>query len=179
MPDDEEVDALNEQLAHVQRLERESHYSDLGNITIAHIAGVIEYKILNSDRFDCEQCKLVLSTETKLRQAFLASDNSTRPCQSTFDICTVADHYLKIELLKGQFSMAIIERAIISSLDFENLYDGADFLQHSDHKLYMIKHILKEYIRVKGVHLARTHNFKTNQISMRQKLSKLILHYHH
>lgn len=145
---------------------------------MAQIAGRIEWTILNSNRFDCEHCKSVLINSTKLRQAFLTSSQTIKPCQSTFDVCTVADHFLKIEILKGQFSMATIERAIISSLDFENLYTDDDFLQHADHKLYMIKHILKQFIRIKGTHLARTYNSKNNQKLMRQKLTKLILHYH-
>lgn len=174
----EEINIFMEQLAEIQRLERGNTFTDLGDFTIAHIAGMIEWRISNSSHFDCQLCKSVLSNDRKIRQAFLGNNNSTRPCQSTFDVCTIADHFLKIEVLKGQFNLVTIQQAIISSLDFENLYTDADFLKHSDHKLYLIKHILSEYVRIKGVHLAKTYAFKENQKLMRQKLSKLILHYH-
>lgn len=173
--DKDELDAFMDQLAEIQRLERGSAHTDLGDLTVAYIAGMIDLQIQKSNRFSCELCKAVLSNGAKIHQAFLASSQTIKPCQSTFDVCTTADHFLKIELLKGQFNMATIKQAIITSLDFENLYDDADFLNHADHKLYMIKYILAEYIRVKGVHLARTYNFKTNQKLLRQKLAKLIL----
>lgn len=73
--------------------------------------------------------------------------------------------------------MNVIHCAIISSLDPPNLFSDADFLNHSEHKLYMIKHIISEYIRIKGTYLARTYTFKEKQEQLRQKLSKLILHY--
>lgn len=175
---EEEVNAFMGQLEEIQRLECRSSFTDLGDLTVAHIAGMIELRILNSNRFDCDLCKSVLSNDTKIRQPFLTSSHTIRPCQSTFDVCKTANHFLKIELLKGQFNMVTIQHAIITSLDLENLYSDADFLGHSSHKLYMIKYILCEYIRIKGMHLAETYNIKENQKMMRQKLSKLILHNH-
>lgn len=174
----EKIDILGQQLAEIQRLDRAKEYTDLGDLTVAHIAGMVEWRVLNSRHFDCGHCKTVLANEKKIQQSFLNGKQTVKPCQSTFDVCFTAEHFLKLEILKGQFKLSAIQYAIISSLDCESLYAGVDFLGHVDHKLYMIKHILNEYIRIKGTYLAKTHNFKENQLLLHQRLSKLVLHCH-
>lgn len=135
----EKIDILGQQLAEIQRLDRAKEYTDLGDLTVAHIAGMVEWRVLNSRHFDCGDCKTVLTNEKKIQQSFLNGKQTVKPCQSTFDVCFTAEHFLKLEILKGQFKLSAIQYAIISSLDCESLYAGADFLGHVDHKLYMIK----------------------------------------
>lgn len=173
----DEIESLYMQLAQIQSLENGNNYTDLSDMTVAHIAGIIENRIFNSGRFDCEDCKTVLNDDPKICQPFLNSSGIRKPCRSTFKICTAADHFLKLEILKGQFNINVIHRGIISSLDYEEIFCAANFENHPEHKLYMMKHILSEYVRIKGVYLAKTYTFKEKQNSMRQKLSKLILQY--
>lgn len=171
----EDTEILMEQLAEIQRLDRVDAFTDLRNQTVAQIAGMIEWRILNSNRFDCELCKEVLRSQQKISQTFLNSKRTIKPSQSTFDVCSTAEHFFKIELLKGQFKLITIQRAILSSLDYGTLYESDCFFHHSEHKLYLLKHIMNEYVRIKGVYLAKTYNFKQNQEFLRQKLTKLIL----
>lgn len=171
------LDVFMNELAALQNMERVNNLTDLSDFTVSHIAGMIESQVLNSQQFPCHLCKAVLMTDSKIQRSFLKNKNSIIPCQSTFEICTTADHFVKIEVLKGQFKIDVIHRAIIQSLECVDLFRDADFLGHEDHKLFLIKHIVDEFVRIKGVQLAKKYTFKENQIGMRQKLSKLILHH--
>lgn len=174
----DEVEILMEQLGEIQSLDRGTTHTDMSSLTISHIAGMIEWRIKNSSRFQCQLCKEVLDGNERIVGAFMNNQHSIRPCRSSAEICSTADHFLKIELLKGQFKLSVIHYAIIRSLDIPNLYPDSDFQQHLDHKLFLVKHIVSEFIRIKGIYLAKTYSFKEKQEQMRQKLSKLILHYH-
>lgn len=75
----DEVNILMNQLEDIQRLERVSTLTDLKDLTVAHIAGMIEWRVLNSNRFDCQLCRGVLINGVKIHQAFLNSSNTARP----------------------------------------------------------------------------------------------------
>lgn len=172
-----ELETFTNELATIQDMESVNHFTDSSDYTVSHIAGMIELQISNSERFSCDLCKLVLKNSGKIHRPFLKNIFSTIPCQSTVEICSTSDHFIKIEVLKGQFKQNVIHHAIMRSLDHVNLYSDADFSTHSEHKFFLIQHIVNEYVRIKGVLLAKKYTFKENQISMRQKLSKLILQY--
>lgn len=110
--------------------------------------------------------------------AFLKSQYTDKPTKSSVGICTTSDHFVKLELLKEQFKLSLIKHVIISSLDLEELFNQSDFNGHPSHKLLLIKHIVNEFIRIKGTYIAKTFSQKEKQNQMRQKLSKLILHHH-
>lgn len=174
---EDESKLLLQQLEVIQKLERVNKHTDQSMISVVHIAKIIELRILNSVRFDCELCKAVLSHGRKVNQSILNARYAGNPCKSTYDICVTADHFVKLELFKGQFKRNVIFQAIRNSLDYGNLYADADFSQHPNHKLDLISFIIHEYIGIKGIHLTKTHNFKSHQAHLRQKLSKLILFY--
>lgn len=93
-------------------------------------------------------------------------------------ICKATDHFVKLELLKGQFKLDSIKFAIRSSLDLEHIFEDADFSGDClNNKLFLIDYIILLYLQIKGTYLAKSVNCKESQINMRQKLSKLILHY--
>lgn len=99
-----------------------------------------------------------------------------QPCQSTFDVCKATDHFVKLELLKGQFKLEEIKYAIRSSISLEQVFANADFsLDCLYTKLFLVDYIITEYLQIKGTYLAKSVNSKQNQLHMRQKLSKLVL----
>lgn len=124
------------------------------------LAQVIKWRILHSNRFDCQLRKQILQDVTKITSDFLETTHSTKPCKRTNNICLKADHFFQIEIL--------------SSLDFENIFANDNFTKHADHKNHLIRYILNEYERIKGVNEAKTSNFKENQVFVRHQLTKLI-----
>lgn len=172
-----DVESLLQQLAVIQELSLEASKDniDMEDFTVAHIAGIIETKIINSSRFKCDHCKTLLANDAKIQSAF-QQNTMRKPCQNTFEICKATNHFVKLELLKGQFTLDSIKFATRSSLDLEHLYEDADFSEDClNNKLFLIDYIISLYLQIKGTYLAKSVNEKENQINMRQKLSKLIL----
>lgn len=173
----ENIDTFLNELSNIDSLERKHQLTDLGDHSLSFCANMIECKILNSE-FECELCQIVLDENEKLQTAFMGSGFKRKPCRSTHMICKTADHFLKLEVLKGNFNINVIRAAIISNLVPETLFSESNFLQHSDHKLFLIKFILNEFIRIKGVYIAKKTTFKLKDSRLRQRLTKLILFKH-
>lgn len=172
---DEEMDEVLNELSDIQTLNHTNELTDLSDLTTAHVASIIEKHIESTDQFYCQLCLDVFKENEKVPTAFTSSSHARKPCQSTFDICKAADHILKLEILKGQFSNSLINQTILRSLNIENLYVLSNFEDHNDHKMTMIEYILRKYIRIKGNFIAKTVSFNEHQKNLRQKLSRLII----
>lgn len=97
-------------------------------------------------------------------RAYLTTHHTKRACQSTMDICKAADHFLQLDLLKGQ-----------SSLNIEELYPDTHFFEHEHPKIDLIKIVLMEYIRYKGNYIAKTVSANEIKENIRRKLARLII----
>lgn len=163
------------EIGEIQRLESRSKLTDLSDITTAYIASTIEIKIESSDKYSCQLCKAVFAENEKIHQAFNSANHTRRACRSTFDICRAADYFLKLEILKGQYSLELISQSIISSLDIAELYPDTNFSDHDHLKVEFIRSILFEYIRYKGNFLAKTISFDEFHNNLRRRLHRLII----
>lgn len=157
VPDDDEVDN-----------------DELKDFNIAHIANFIENKIRSSKQFSCSSCKRIF--EENMKVAENVNFRSEKPCQSTFSICKQTDRFLKVEMLKGTINFKVIYHEILQILDFEVLYEDTDFSTHYDHKIFLVRYVVNEFIRIKGTHLAKTATMNEHKQSLRIKFHKL-LHY--
>lgn len=99
-------------------------------------------RIENSDKYSCQLCRNVFRQNEVVHEAFLSSKHTRKACQSSFEICRTADHFLKLDLLKGQFSFELIRNSILSSLNIDGLYPNSDFSEHLHGKLELIESIL-------------------------------------
>lgn len=145
--------------------------------SIAYVASKIEKRILSANNFSCNSCKVVFIENEKVEDDLIISKNQHIPCTSTFRICKSSDEYLKIinpQLCKSNFRFDAIYLTIFQQLDFENLFTNSDFESHSDHKFYLIKSIVNEYIKVKLSHMARGLTLTAQGLSFRSRLHKFV-----
>lgn len=171
-PDD--IENVMKELSEIQQMNNGSALIDLSDITAAYIASTIELKIENSSQYKCVLCKGVFQQNEPVDKAYTAANHTRRACQSTMDICKTADYFLKLDILKGQFSFSLIQESIISSLNIEGLYPSTNFFEHEHPKIDLIKSILTEYIRYKGNHIATVSALEIED-NIRRKLSRLIV----
>lgn len=146
-----DIDNLLEELVNIESTYR---LTDLSNYSISHCANIIERKILTSDHFNCDLCRAVLDENEKLGTSFESSRfKRQKPCRDTQKICKTADHFMKIEILKGKTNLNVLRAAILSNLEPLSLFSKSNFTSHIDHKLFLIKFIINEYMRIKGVYI--------------------------
>lgn len=172
----EDVDEVLKDLSDINEKSSKSQITDLSDISLAYIASTIEIKFENSKKFDHEWCKDVFEYNDKVHRAFTSTSHTREACQSTFDICRAADYFLKIEILKGQYSPELIRHCIISSLDIHELFPNSDFVDEKFKKEF-IDGILFLYIRYKLNYIAKTVSINEFQENMRRRLHRMIINY--
>lgn len=172
-PDD--IEQVLTEIDEIQRMDTRSQLVDLSDITTAYIASTIEINIETCEKYSCHLCKHVFDENERVHQAFTSSTHTKIPCQSTFEICRSADHFLKLEILKGQYSLELIIHTIITSLDLTQLYTETNFLDHEHPKKDLIRNVLSQYIRYKGNFLAKTISFGEFNENLRRRLHRLII----
>lgn len=172
---DEDVEELYVEIDRIEAMERTSEVTEhLSDCTVGHIAAVIENKIKNSNTFNCNPCRKIFDENLrKFTRGFLSSGFKTHPCLSTYQICNSTNRFLKVQLLKSKIDFNLIYYEILSSLDINTLYDETDFESHKEHKIFLIRYICDEYIRIKGTFLARSETYKSYDKLLRNKLHKL------
>lgn len=175
----DEIEQLYEKLAKIEEFERSKHLiDDLGNVTIAHIANIIEKKVITAAQFKCDSCKIIFSENTeKVQTAFLSSKFKQKPCRSTFSICQQAERFLKIQLLRGSINFNIVYHEILDGLNVDALYSQTDFSNHFDHKIYLIRYVAEEYIKIKAAYIAKMATLKCHTKQMRSSYHKLLHFY--
>lgn len=172
-PDD--IEEVLGEMNEIQSLKPRTQLIDLNDITTAYIASTIEIRIETSEKYSCHLCKCVFGENERVHQAFNSSSHTKSACQSTFDICSIADHFLKLEILKGQYSLQLIIHSIISSLDMTKLYSETNFLEHEHPKIDLIREVLTQYIRYKANLLAKTVSINEFNDNLRRRLHRLIV----
>lgn len=166
---EEDIERLYDKLSEIE--DSNASVEDLNDYAIAHIAKQIENRIMTTKQFGCSDCQKVFAENTQ-KAEYITSG----PCQSTFFICKQASRFLKEELLNGTVNFNVIYHEILLSLDLDTLYEQTDFSDHSDHKIFLIRYIVDECVRIKGIHIAKKVTLKIHEKSYRVKLHKL-LHY--
>lgn len=166
---EEQIEKLYDKLGEIGDAE------DLSDYTVAHIANVIEKKIKLTKQFGCLLCKRIFEENTKKAENVNLKAAGI-PCYSTFSICKQTERFLKIDLLKGTIDFSVIYHEILQNLDFDALYDETDFSEHFDHKIFLVRYVVDEFVRIRGTHMARSATLNERKKSLRVKLHKL-LHY--
>lgn len=176
---EEATDFLLVELQKIDEFERRSKLTDLSEYSIAYCANIIEKKVLNSEKFTCELCQNVFNENRKIQRPFISSKFRNEPCQSTYDICKSVDHFMKLDLIKGNFKIDTIRYAVLKNLSHETIFNLSSFSSHMDHKLFMIKYIMNEYIRMKGVYLARQTTSDFKKTDNERKYFTSLMHFYH
>lgn len=144
-------------------------YSDYA---IAQTASVIEYRI--KSKLKCILCKHIFDQNIHKVDIFHETESNARPCYSSFLICKQTARFLTEEMLKSDVEIKVIHNEIFVLLNFPSLYNLTDFSEHLDHKEYLVRYIIDEFIRIKATDIAKKATFKEHEKSLRVKLHKLM-----
>lgn len=161
-----DIEEINRLYRILSEAERKDETEDNLNVhTITHIATSIENRINATQKFTCLMCQQVF------RENRRGAENL---CQSTFEICKNTDRFLKPEILKGTINFNVIYHEILQNIDIDSLYHNTDYTDHFEHKIYLIRFIIDEFIRIKGTYIAKTVTFKEHENILRVRLHKLL-----
>lgn len=147
---------------------------ELSDCTIAHVANCIELNIKSKKKFNCALCKNVFEENANETDEPIYGRESHRLCHSTFLICKQADRFLKHDVMKDSFNFEVVYHEILQSLQFDNLYSKTDFSEDIEHKIFLIRFVVDEYIRIKCTQMAKTATLHEHQNSLRARLHKLL-----
>lgn len=161
--DIEEIDRFYSILSEIERQNGTESY--LNDHTITHIATSIENRIKATKTFTCSSCQTVFQENCR---------DTGILCDSTFEICKQTDRFLKPEILTGKINFNVIYHEILENIDIHSLYQNTDFTDHFDHKVYLVRYIVDEFIRIKGTYIAKTVTFKEHENILRVRLHKLL-----
>lgn len=166
---EEKIEELYDKLQEIEKNEKRAEDEALTDYTYAYIANFIEKKIKQTKQFGCNLCRKIFEeNEKKIDCANLT------PCRSTFLICKQTARFIKIDLMKGSINFNVIYHEILQNLYFDSLYVDTDFDEHPDHKVFLIRFIIDEFIRIKATLMARTATMNEQKNSLRVKLHKLL-----
>lgn len=171
----QELEILHEKLNKVNSTAQSELTEKLKPYMIGHIASVIEEKIKISSH--CQKCINVIEASEKVHDTFSSPRHQQKPCISTYKICSAADQYLKLQLLKGDIHFQTIYYSILNEIDIENMYQVGDFTQHEDHRLHLIRCVVDGFIQIKGIFMARKATQNLHSKMHRHILKKLIHFY--
>lgn len=150
---------------------------------IVFIANKIEQKLLFSGQIYCSQCRDALSVNEKVLDNVCVISGGSQPCYSTVRLCEMleiaSNQYKKNSGdLAAKYKTSVID-SVLNELNIDNLFpDGFGIDHPSDHKDFLIKFIMDQYIHIRNTYNARKINLSTETEYLRSKLRKDIHHLH-
>lgn len=166
--DSELIESLNE----LDALDTKDFLLNCGEeASIARIAGLVEKKIMETARFECD-CKKVLFNNEKVVDSTLPENNAI-PCISTVYACKVANGLFNKCRNKIDFEYDKLIEQIMKSIDLDNVF--SDFFNcDSSHKAGFVLYIIKEFVRVQATYIAKNLTLIEQKILCRNTLNKKI-----
>lgn len=145
---------------------------ELESVSVAHIAGIIEKKIDEQGRSHCADCIRIFSENDKIAQ--LSQSHLTRiPCQSTFDICSIAHKHVKKLVTDSSYTYGSLLSDVSREFNNTTAYSKTNFEGHEDHKTYFITFIAEEYIRIQATYIAKKVTLQEQEILLGNKAKKM------
>lgn len=151
-------------------MERDQNH--LINSTIAHVAFQIEARLLKPK--GCASCKAIFrGNNDRIQQQYCIGNNV--PCRDTFQICTATDR--AIEILMKTHQEHFIDKIIhlvLHAIDFNDIFVNFFDDDHDiDHKHYLVRFIINEYVHIKCTFIAKKKNIAMHQKYVRHKYKKI------
>lgn len=143
--------AIHEKLERLRLTGGSSRDSELMKATIAFSAKAIEEKIVFSYQFSCEPCTHIFNECSKMVNCFSNSELEP-PCTSTFQICEITDRFLMLHKPSNasKYDFNTLYLLIFGEFDYDTMYTQCEHLrEHEDHKYYLVKCIVDEYVQAK------------------------------
>lgn len=155
----------------------QSDYLNGGTIDsgIAYTANIIEKRLRDCDHVYCTYYMntVVLHENQKVNdEACLATING-KPCLSTYQLCKLTDIALENYINMGQTMKKRVYLDVVNNINFKNLFKIFFEPDHDiDHKHFIIKFIIDEYINKKCAFVAKQHTRNLQKKYLRNKLRK-------
>lgn len=161
--DDEEIDSIiiNDRFCPNDYLQNVFQDS-----TVIRMANDIENKIQLIARFECENCMDVLTNN----QTNWSESHSC--CLSTVLIGKIVYKFFNIFKNKRNISYEILIETISQNIDKDIVFPN--FGCENEHKEYFINFIVKEFIRMRAVYIAKTSTLNEQRRMLRKQLNKAV-----
>lgn len=128
-------------------------------LTLSYLAGQIESKFVRQTRTNCSECAVIMKNifEENLKSPNLhvGCAKSQTPCESTIDICRIANKNLANHAFKIDFDYNELKRDIEGDLFGIHFYPETDFSHNLQHKIDLIDFIADEIIRNRANQIAK------------------------
>lgn len=170
---------LNKQMIYLSQVKRfctdDNVLDQFTGATIAYNAGLIEQKVEQIGRFNCEECEKVFKVNDKLGNDCIKSVKMNTPCISTDLVCRIVEKYMK-EYKSSIlfFNHELISARIREDVKMEHLFDKSFDKCCPSHKEHFVKFIIDEYIRMMATGMAKRITLEQQKRFHRKKLVKFI-----
>lgn len=147
----------------------------LHSASIAHMASLIESKIKSPLHSYCLQCKEVFQQNEKIEDNIFTSKKLEKPCISTYKICKATNAVFNLyapQNPQSPFNFNAIYLAAFKNINYEEVYEHG-FDEHSEHRYYLIKTVVNEFITMKLTRLARQTTDASQKEFFRNQVRKL------
>lgn len=162
----------------LESLENCDHILDKSDSGISFVAHLLECRLLKNNIY-CNFCKDVLQKNPKVNDNLCVNSEMGKPCASTFYLCKLTDIALKSYINTGPKFKKKIYLFVMNQIDFDKVFPQFFLPQHDvDHKHYLIKYFIDEYINKKCAYLAKQKTISLQRRYIRNSLRKFghILH---
>lgn len=146
--------------------------NDLEAVSVAHLAGLIETKIVEKARFSCAGCLKIFAENDKIAHSSQSQLNNV-PCQSTFDICSIAFKHVQKLAVDSSYTYEELLNDISSEFDINTAFARTSFERHEDHKEYFVTFIAEEYIRAQANYIAKKVTLQEQEILLGNRAKKI------
>lgn len=143
---------------------------------VANVAGLIESRIQMNYKFDCDDCANIFEINEKVDQSiFVKNKKNVIPCASTYDICNICNHVMKVycrSVHESAFIYGDVFNEIKSKLNLDDFYPLTTFEHDSGHKIFILKFVIEEFVRIFATTRAKELTLNEQKRFLRQKKTR-------
>lgn len=165
-----------------QMLLNEELSDDARDPGIAHVANELEIRLKRCNQIYCQFCLQVLISNEKVSDAICVNLMDGKPCKSTFNLCKVTDSAMKVLVNTKSNFKDDVYHSVLNTIDWDNIfpefYYGEDEEHGENHKIFLVKFFIDEYINVICANIAKQTTIATQKTYLRNRLKKLIHNNH-
>lgn len=177
---DDELESLFFEINHALLNEKLSE--DARDPGISHVANELEHRLKTCNQIYCQLCLQVLIDNEKVSDAICVDLKNGKPCKSTFNLCKVTDSAMKVLVNTKPNFKDDVYHSVLNTIDWDNIfpefYHGEDEDHGEDHKFFLVKYFIDEYINVICANIAKQTTIATQKKYLRNRLKKLIHNNH-
>lgn len=169
-----------EELLDLELLESTNYLSDnLQDVGVCYIANIIERRLTTCNHINCNDCVEIFNVNEKIDQNACVSVHLGRPCVSTYQLCKLTDRTLKVYVNTGPNFKKQVYLKVLGALEWDSIFPEFFEPHHDvDHKHFLVKFIIDEYINKKCSYLAKQKTILSHKRYRRNNLRKLA-HFKH